>query len=243
MEDTLVIVPCKYGPQSKINDCIASIKKNVRADIVVIDSKSEDQSYAHKFDVPVEFIDNMNYDMGAYLVGYRKFSNYKNYICIHDSFIFNAQFTPKKKGITPFRTFETSRVIGGRYTIRGRRDALKFIFRSLNERAALLSYGFDTNEQLEHFDNVCSRLNMIPPISWNGIFGPIFTIDNESIQYLSNLLTQDLLPCNKQQQMSYERILGLVAHQNLQVRQPYWGPHFTTPLEDEKFSKFILARK
>ena len=242
MANALAIIPCKYTQKSKIYDCVKSIKQNVDADILVIDSNSEDRTYACNLGAPVEFIENINYDIGAYLSGYHLLPNYETYICIHDSFTFNAPFKPNRTGLSPFRTFEARRVIGKQYAIRGRKDALMFLIKAKKKRAALQSYGFDSAEQIDYFDHVCSQLHITPTASWVGIFGPMFTADNVSMSFLSQLLTREILPKNKYEQMGFERILGMVAQKKLQVMEPYWGEHFTTPLIDRNFSKHIINR-
>lgn len=86
----MFIVPCKFSSNSSILECIQSIQKFYPNEkIVVVDSCSDDKSYfeyikPETFDI-IE--GNANYEIGAYLMAYKKYPNEKKYFCIHDSLI------------------------------------------------------------------------------------------------------------------------------------------------------------
>ena len=243
MTGTLVIIPCKYSDDKMIYDCVDSVRKFVAADILVVDSCSMDKSYATDINAEVAFIDNLNYDLGAYLSAYRLHPNYDSYICIHDSFMFRSPFTVKPRGFTPFRTFQTFSGVGGGKIITGRKNALKFIFSKRTERKKFDCFGFDNQGQLDFYKKVLEKTEIDKKHFWTAVFGPIFTADRESMSLINACLSVELLPKNKNEQMAYERILGLLSESRLNCNQPYWGDHFLCPLSDARFEKKILNRK
>lgn len=90
-----IIIATKYS--EKCNDIIeniVSITENYPNSIpIVIDNASEDKSYFDKIktinqNLIIEDINNINYEVGAYDIGYRKYSNdFQYFTFIQDSFI------------------------------------------------------------------------------------------------------------------------------------------------------------
>ena len=90
----MFIIPCKFDSNSLILECIQSIQKFYPNEkIVVVDSCSDDKSYFEYVKPEVYDIieGNANYEIGAYLMAYNKYSNEEKYFCIHDSLIMTGK--------------------------------------------------------------------------------------------------------------------------------------------------------
>lgn len=84
--NTLTIISSK-DPTVTLVKCVRRILKHHKTDVIVIDSGSTKKKFYKKIDVPVYFMDNKNYELGAYKIGYEMFPNYEKYICIQDTFL------------------------------------------------------------------------------------------------------------------------------------------------------------
>lgn len=90
----MFIIPCKFNNNSPIYECVESIRRFYPNEkIVIVDSCSNDKNYYNDLKADVyDFIEgNSNYEIGAYLMAYKKHPNEERYFCIHDSLIMTGK--------------------------------------------------------------------------------------------------------------------------------------------------------
>lgn len=88
-------IPCKYIENCVIVECIKSIYAYFPNEkIVVVDSNSDNKAYFSMIkDYVHDIIEgNENYELGAYLLVYKKYPNEEYYQCFQDSIIFTSSF-------------------------------------------------------------------------------------------------------------------------------------------------------
>jgi hypothetical protein len=245
LKKNLTILPCYNNfERSVIEECVFAIKAYLDTDIIVVDSNSPDKSYEKRINAEVLLANNNNFDIGAYKIGFEYYPNYDNYICVHDSFLFKKTFNLQIRDFTPFRTFSSYLAIGGSRLVNNKSDALKYVLAPRKHRPNLDFYSFDNIEQLEFFKRSAIHTNLSVPKYWESIFGPMFTCSNDFFAKMNKTLLSKILPTNKNEQMGYERLIGIyVANNNILNLEPYWGDNFIEDLSSESFEKKILYRE
>jgi len=251
----LTVIPC-YNTKEKtfIRDCVKQLKiSNPSFDILIIDSGSPDKSYFKEVEnEKVEILDihNKHYDIGALEIAIQQKPDYDFYFLIHDSLIVSRNLSGiiETHSALVFRYFLCHKKVGGFKHLHSRKDALKWIFQRISikkgKREKISGFGFDNYEQMRFFETVCSKVGLTIPEYWLATFGPVFGISKEIATAMYNSGMFQFKPSNKNEQMAFERIIGLYLNSqfgaNLGV---IVGNHFECDLNSNGIEKIIAFRK
>lgn len=193
----MFVIACKYHPVCRIEETVKSIRKFYpTTKILVVDSDSEDKSYAtrlQQYGIIFADIANTNYESGAfwYAVG-----NYDEqwYTLIQDSVILNKDIDEQINSEELFYCF------------------INFFEDSMNNHMRVESGHFINriNEMLGDFIKLPTDSNTF----YSGVFGPNFIIKRKMVDMmLDKHLDISLRPNNKYDHQLSERVYGLVAKQ------------------------------
>lgn len=95
--------------------------------------------------------------------------------------------------------------------------------------------------------NVCSKIGIKYDENCFGCFGPMFLCNNENANKIFKFINYDILPTNKIEAMSYERIFGLLFnHIEKPIRHSFQGEHVIDPygpFDETVFTKIYLNRQ
>lgn len=251
----LAVIPCfNSSEKSYIINCVSKLKKsNPSFDIIIVDSDSQDKSYfeiVRSLGARILDVKNKHYDIGALETGINKYPDYDYYILIHDSLLISksifkyAQTYP----VFVFRNFLCTAKIGGFKILNSRWSAFEWILNKFSNSKAkrdhVSGYGFDNQEQLKYFRDICNCIGLTIPEYWLGTFGPIFGISKEIALEMKELGIFKNKPTNKNEQMAFERIIGLYLNtkygHNMGV---VVGNHFEHSLNCSGIEKIIAFRK
>jgi hypothetical protein len=249
----IFVIACNFdGSNRAIYDCVASIRKfHPKSDILIVDSNSANKKYFELRNLPrVEIADiaNKNYDSGAYWFAYHNKKQYNYYYFIHDSVIFkkNVEFT-MKDSFTSVRYFISKKEIGGFKFVKGRLDSIKYIlskFVKFLNITDIDGFGYDNFKQIQWSLMSLKKTNYFFPNIWNSVFGPMFFCDREVLTKLKRNNFHKILPSNKNEQMSMERLWGIaLTQEGYNVANTLQGDHFKISLNTASLTKKILNRK
>jgi hypothetical protein len=247
----LFVIPCRFSRKNQqIFECLGSIKKsNPNADIVIVDSDSEDKSYMLQISrhegIQVLDCKNKHYDTGAYWKAFDLYPDYDFYFFIHDSLSVNTDLSAVNSFFS-LRYFLSSPGIGGvkfRYSYSQEFKSL-FSKRLPKELNSIAGHSFTNSTQRNWAMQYLELLGYeVFPKSWYSLFGPIMFTPRNVLHDLIKLNFNAILPTNKLEQMGMELLWGLALRRiNVNVTNSFQGDHFVSPLATESFTKKILAR-
>jgi len=215
----MFIIPCKFDKNYPIVfQCIESIIKfHPNEKIVLVDSSSSDKSYFKDIDSSVQIfdVDNKNYALEAYNIGYNNNPHEDFYFCIHDSLVLNGNIDfVKNNDLTTIRWWDSPPTPMGR-----------------DENDQDLSVWAD--EQLK------KHMGFELPHYYKGVFGPMMLASNKTMQDLTQSGLFNILPINKFQSCATERLLGIaLGRLGYDVTNSLQGPMSDFyGLYDEKYVK------
>lgn len=249
----MFVIACYYdGINNSIFDCIDSIKKYYhKPNIVVIDSDSPDKTYfkiLKKNKITVIDAKNRNYDTGAYWYAFKKYKRIKFFYFLQDSVIFKKNLSKyENKDLTTFRYFYSMNRVGGfifEKTKKNFINKIKDFFKKKTNFKKHDIYGFDFLEQINWSKQQLKKTNYFMPSLWISVFGPIFMCKRKVMNNLYKNKFFKILPKNKLQQMTMERLFGIAFQQEgYDVTNSVQGEHFSTPYETHDFIKKFFKRK
>jgi hypothetical protein len=214
----MFVIACKWVNQSRLFELIDSIKKHQPNEkIVVVDSNSEDKSYFEKIkdDCIIEDISNSNYLEGALWYCYEKYKDENFFYLVQDSMIL-------KKNIESFKENDVTHLSYFPY-----------------------HYNYKYGRQMEEF---CSKIlyektdykYFIPKYA---IFGSTIYIKRELLDKLKNKGFNKVLPKNKMEMESLERLWAVVLEQEGYNTEEIGLIRNDKFSENEYFYKFWLDRQ
>lgn len=194
----IFIIPCKYNPHCKIIETVESIAKyHPDADIIVVDSDSDDKSYFDNLHPNAMVLDEANkyYEPGALWRVTSRFYD-THYILVQDSMVF-------KKSITDI--VEST-------------DKMK-CFINFYERTDRNHMGVPRDKFMEAIHR---QMGTTPELGLGdedygfvGVFGSSFIISRDFLVKISNSgLFENLAPTNKFEHQIAERVFGIAALDN-----------------------------
>jgi glycosyltransferase involved in cell wall biosynthesis len=193
----MFIVPCKYNPLCLIEKTVESIRKLYpTTKILVVDSNSDDKSYAKKleqYDVIFADIKNSHYESGAFWYAVDKYKE-DFYVVMQDSVILNKSIDEQINSEELFYCF------------------INFFEDSMANHMRTEPFAFISriNEMLGEFEPVPSDINTF----YSGVFGPNFIIKREMVDMMLDKKCHiTLRPTNKHEHQIQERVYGLIAKQ------------------------------
>jgi len=193
----MFIVPCKYNPLCLIEKTVESIRKLYpTTKILVVDSNSDDKSYAKKleqYDVIFADIKNPHYESGAFWYAVDKYKE-DFYVVMQDSVILNKSIDEQINSEELFYCF------------------INFFEDSMANHMRTEPFAFISriNEMLGEFEPVPSDINTF----YSGVFGPNFIIKREMVDMMLDKKCHiTLRPTNKHEHQIQERVYGLIAKQ------------------------------
>ena len=105
-------------------------------------------------------------------------------------------------------------------------------------------YGFDFEKQINWCNSKLKKTDYFIPKVWLSVFGPIFMCKRVVMDKLYKKRFHKILPKNKLEQMSMERLFGIAFQQEgYDVSKSVQGEHFSTPFETSNFKKKFYKRK
>ena len=186
----LLTVICSRNPTKDLIDCLEGIKQFYPdADIAIIDSDSDATEVYRSVDVPVHYLKNKNYELGAWKLAYELYGDYDAYLCIKDTLI------PQNR--LPVETLCCDQVMSY-FNMTG------FKYDDLADLAIEL-----TEDTIYHDVVSKHRISEDFRLATHNSF----LIPNGKLSYLINALPN--LPVDKRGSMAYERILGLAITQSV----------------------------
>ena len=195
------VICCKFYNNS-IFDCVESILKYHKdANIIIVDSASENKDYFNKLsDVcTIENINNKNYMTGAIWHCFEKF-NYDNYFFIQDSVIIKSNLSfLLEKNVCSVRYFISGDILNG--------------FPKGNR----WGQGFDNFEQKQFVQNSLTEHTEIKiPKEFTGLFGPMMFCKRHILENLKSKWFHKIIPHDKLTSCGMERAWG-IALQYLEI--------------------------
>jgi glycosyltransferase involved in cell wall biosynthesis len=247
------VIPCYFdADRPVIFDCINSIRKHhSRSDIIVVDSGSKDKTYLSVLQsqgVKVEDIDNPHYDAGAYWHVYKNFPEYDFFYFLHDSTVLKKNIEHlMNKSVTSIGYFLSHGDVGSVYIQRKLSSVLfkyfkfKFGFSRLRHDAV----GFDSEESKCWAMKELGKTKYFVPKLYVSLFGPMMAVHRTVMDKLHDGGVSGILPTNKVQQMTMERIFGLaLGQEGYDISEgALIGNSYSENLSDEFLVKIILNRK
>jgi hypothetical protein len=214
----MFIIACKWVNHSKLFDLVESIKKyQPNEKIVVVDSNSEDKSYFEKIkdDCIIEDISNSNYLEGALWYCYEKYQDETFFYLVQDSMIL-------KKNIEFFKENDVTHLSYFPY-----------------------HYNYQYGRQMSDY---CSTIlyektnyRYIQPKY--AVFGSTIYIKREVLDRLKNNGFHRVLPTNKMEMESLERLWAVVLEQEGYDVEKIGLVRNDKFSENEYFDKFWLGRQ
>jgi hypothetical protein len=189
---SLFVVPCKYDPaRPLVQDCVARIRRHhPDADILVVDSASDDRSYFDDladFGVTIADIGNLHYGHGAFRHAYRQFPA-DFYFLVYDSLMVNA----------PLHQFESCPLTTVRHW---------------DSNAHGWGWDQDGTDLAVWGGEVLDRLGMRLPAAYTGIMGPMWFAQTETLAALDRVGYWDIPVNTKYEVCAMERVTGIVFEQ------------------------------
>jgi hypothetical protein len=211
------ILPCYFDPQRPvIFDCVKSIRQyHPDSHIYVVDSGSADKSYFEVLkasNVNVLDVNNQHFDTGAYWYAYKNLPEYDFYYLLHDSIVLNKSILHLKDfPITSIGYFMSHDGIGAVYLQQKLSSILKKYLKFKLGIARLRNdaVGFDSAESKNWAIQQLSKTKYFIPKVFVSLFGPMMAINRSVLDKLDNSGLSLILPTNKTQQMTMERIFGI----------------------------------
>jgi glycosyltransferase involved in cell wall biosynthesis len=246
------VIPCYFDANRPvIFDCIKSIRKHQPAsDIIVIDSGSKDKSYFSPLKdqgVKIEDISNLNFDTGAYWYAYKNFTEYDFFYFLHDSTVLNKNIEHlMKQPVTSIGYFLSHDGLGAVYI---QEKLSSVIFKYLKFKFGLSklrhdAVGFDSEASRNWAIRELAKTKYFLPRLYVSLFGPMMAVHRSVLDKLHAGGLSRILPSNKVQQMTMERIFGLALGQegyDISSRA-LMGNSYSDNLSDEFLVKIILNR-
>jgi glycosyltransferase involved in cell wall biosynthesis len=211
------VIPCYFDPSRPvIFDCVASIRLyHPDSEIIVIDSGSKDKSYFQelaKFNVVIKDINNQYYDTGAYWYAYKNFPEYDFFYFLHDSIVLNKSILHLLNyPVTSVGYFMSHDGLGAVYLQQKLSSILKkyLKFKLGITRLRNDAVGFDSAESKNWAAQQLSRTKYFIPKVFISLFGPMMAVNRFVLDKLDGSGLSSILPTNKSQQMTMERIFGI----------------------------------
>lgn len=251
INNRLFVIPCYFdGSNDAIFNCTNSILKYYKnPSIVVIDSNSPDKTYFRKLkSKSIEVINskNKNYEAGAYWIGFNKYNNFNNYYFIHDSIKFKKNLINFERfDFSSFRYFYSHGGIGNVYRLKKRKNLqlkLKNTIRQDPEKTIFFK-GFDNIQQYKWAVTELKKTTYFLPKIWLSLFGSMFICKNKVMRKLKEKNFNKILPTNKNQSMSMERLFGIVLQQEgYDLSNSVQGDHFYSEMNTHNFEKIFFNR-
>lgn len=248
----MFVIACYYdGTNNSIFNCVDSIKKFYHnPNIVVIDSDSPDKKYFEvlkKKKITVVNAKNKNYDTGAYWYAFKKYKNVKFFYFLQDSIVLKKNLSEyEKKDLTTIRYFYSINKVGGFVFQKTKKNFINKIkdFLKINNIKKHDIYGFDFLEQINWSIQQLKKTNYFMPNLWVSVFGPMFMCKRKVMNNLYKNNFYKIMPKNKIQQMTMERLFGIAFQQEgYNAACSIQGEHFSTPHETDHLTKKFLKRK
>ncbi len=249
----IFVIACYYdGSNDSIFECVNSIQKYYKLpQIVVIDSNSPDKTYFKKLKdkkVIVYNAKNNNYDTGAYWYAFKRFKKVDFFYFIQDSVIFKKNLSKyEKHDLTTFRYFLSVNKVGGRKLEKTRKNIQNRVHDLFVRKDGYKNhdiYGFDFEKQINWCKLKLKKTDYFMPKVWISVFGPMFMCKSIVMKKLYKKGFNKILPTNKLEQMSMERLFGIAFQQEgYDVSNSIQGEHFSTPFETLNFQKKFYKRK
>ena len=204
-----------------IANCVNKLNELYDLDIIII--SSDEQEYdmlkgINKTDnITVKFVHNKHYEIGAWKLGYDFCPNYDIYLCIQDSLIPTNKFdfcNFSKNNIALFqRTAYWDSIIERKEALNLVKDSKYYdlVNNSIMKESTIYNYYKSLNlspnimKRVCPYSNLCYRINLCQHCS--------FIIHNDNLKDL--LINLIKLPKEKMHSCAYERILGIIFHENL----------------------------
>lgn len=211
------VIPCYFDPSRPvIYDCIASIRLyHPDSEIIVIDSGSKDKSYFQeitKLNVVVKDVNNRFFDTGAYWYAYENFPEYDFFFFLHDSIVLNKSILHLiDYPVTSVGYFMSHDGLGAVYLQEKLSSIIKKYLKFKLGIARLRNdaVGFDSIESKAWATQQLSLTKYFIPKVYLSLFGPMMAINRVVLDKLHNAGLSSILPMNKSQQMTMERIFGI----------------------------------
>lgn len=214
----MFIIACKWVEHSKLFELVESIKKNQPEEkIVVVDSNSNDKSYFEKIknDCIIEDFGNSNYLEGALWYCYEKYKDENFFYLVQDSMILkkNLNFL-KDKDVTHLSYFP-------------------------------YHYNYQYGNQMYQYCSTIlhEKTNYKYIVPKYAIFGSTLYLKREVLDKLKINGFNNVLPTNKMEMESLERLWAVVLEQegyNVEEIGLCRNDKFS---ENEYFDKFWLGRQ
>lgn len=247
------VIPCYFDASKPVVfDCVRSIQDHHPAsEIIVIDSGSRDKSYFSRlkdWGVRVEDVSNSNFDTGAYWFAYRNFPEHDFFYFLHDSTVLKKNIEHlMNRPFTSIGYFLSHAGVGAVYlqeklsSVIWRYLRFKFGFSRLRHDAV----GFDSQLSRSWAVQELAKTKYFIPQLYVSLFGPMMAVHRSVLDKLHAGGLSSILPTNKVQQMTMERIFGLaLGQEGYDISQgALIGNSYSENLSDEFLVKFILNRK
>jgi hypothetical protein len=247
------ILPCYFDPQRPvIFDCVKSIRKyHPDSHIYVIDSGSADKSYFDVLkasNVNVLDINNKYFDTGAYWYAYKNLPEYDFYYLLHDSVVLNKSILHLLNfPITSVGYFMSHDGLGAIYLQQKLSSILKkyLKFKLGINRLRNDAVGFDSEESRSWARQELLKTKYFIPKVFLSLFGPMMAVRRDVLARLDSGGLSLILPKNKSQQMTMERIFGIaLGLEGYDVAEnSLLGNTYSEKVQREFLDKIYLNRK
>lgn len=247
------VIPCYFDANRPVVfDCVKSIKKHQpTSDIIVVDSGSKDKSYfcvLKSQGVRIEDISNPNFDTGAYWYAYKNFLEYDFFYFLHDSTVLKKNIEHlMKQSVTSIGYFLSHGGLGAVY-IQEKLSSVVFKYLRFKFGLSKLRHdavGFDSEISRSWAIQELSKTKYFVPQLYVSLFGPMMAVHRSVLDKLHAGGLSNILPTNKVQQMTMERIFGLaLGQEGYDISNgALIGNSYSENLSDDFLVKLILNRK